>query len=136
MLLIASDYQVLRDSEITLGEGAKRRAQFQWFVPEHFLFGTERRDAAVLSFNIRTPDFAKLTVKAIGNGPTTILNGTGFAEGFTRTYQEAFDLAGIVSETGDVIGTPIGSLLIEFSVEDGPAVLSDIVIHSKIAFDA
>ncbi|MEM9317375.1 MAG: hypothetical protein AAGA70_00010 [Pseudomonadota bacterium] len=134
-LLIASDYQVLLDGPIKLGQRGEFKEQFQWFVPKGFLFATQRRDAAVLSFNIRTENAAEVRVEAIGSGPTVILSGTPLAQGLTRTYQETFDLAGIVNDSGNSIGTPIGSLLIEFSVKEGPATFSDIVVHSKIAFN-
>jgi len=132
-LSIVSDYQVLRDGSVTLGEGTAFQEQYQWFVHDDFLFtNTNRQDWAVLTFNIRVRKDAELTVEAVGSGPTTILNGTSFSKGFTRTYQEAFNLTQIVIDTNKTIGTPIGSMLFNFSVEKGIAVISDVVLHYKI----
>lgn len=128
--IIASDYQVLRDGDFEFGDG--ERHQFNFRVPDAFHFSTALRNHGLLTFNIRPVDSARLTAIAIGSGPVTILNRTFFSKSHTRMHQEAFNLDAIVSETNDSIGQAIGNLLIEFRAEDGPLILSDIVIHYKI----
>ena len=128
--IIGSDYQVLRDAEIRLEDGEKE--QFQFKVPNAFHYPSAVRNHGLLGFNIRPAEAGRLTVKAIGSGPTTVMSNRSFSKSHTRMHQEAFDLDAIVSATNNGIGQPIGFLLIEFSVRDGPLILSDIVIHYKI----
>ena len=128
--IIASDYQVLRDGDIRLNDGD--REQFSFRVQDGFLYSTALRNHGVLTFNIRPVNTGSLTVKAIGSGPTTIMNHVTFSKSHTRMHQEAFNLDKIVSDTNQSIGTPIGSLLIEFQADDGPLILSDIVVHYKV----
>lgn len=130
-MIIASDYQVLRDGEVRLDDGDK--VQYPFVVPDAFHYSTALRNHGVLNFNIRPTNTGRLRVQAIGGGPTMIMNRIRFTKSHTRMHQEAFNLDAIVSATGDQIGTPIGSLLIEFRVEDGPITLSDIVLHYKVA---
>ena len=128
--ILASDYQVLRDSDLRLDDGESHQLSFH--MQNAFHYSTALRNHGVLTFNIRPAESGRLTVRAIGSGPATIMNRTRFSKSHTRLYQEAFNLDAIVSATNDSIGQPIGSLLIEFRAEDGPLILSDIVIHYKI----
>ncbi|WP_371170532.1 hypothetical protein [Aliiroseovarius sp. 2305UL8-7] len=129
--IIASDYQVLRDGSFSFDDGD--REQWPFSVPNAFHYSTSLRNHGLLTFNIRPADTGRLTVVAIGSGPTTIMNRRTFSQSHTRMHQEAFNLDAIVSATSDSIGQTIGSLLIEFQVEDGPLILSDIVVHYKVA---
>ncbi len=128
--IIASDYQVLRDSELRLNDGERQQLSFD--MQNAFHYSTALRNHGLLTFNIRPAASGRLTVGAIGSGPTSIMNRRTFSKSHTRMHQEAFNLDAIVSATNDSIGEPIGSLLIEFRAEDGPLILSDIVIHYKI----
>jgi hypothetical protein len=128
--IIASDYQVLRDSELRLDDGDRHQLEFD--MQNAFHYSTALRNHGLLSFNIRPANTGRLSVVAIGSGPVTIINRTTFSKSHTRMHQEAFNLDAIVSATNDSIGQPIGSLRIEFRAESGPLILSDIVIHYKI----
>ena len=128
--IIASDYQVLRDSELRLDDGERHQLEFD--IQNAFHYSTALRNHGLLTFNIRPAESGRLTALAIGSGPVTIMNRRSFSKSHTRLHQEAFNLDAIVSATSDSIGQPIGSLLIEFRAEDGPLILSDIVIHYKI----
>lgn len=127
-----SDYQVLRDGSVTLGAGNEASEQYTFVVPDNFAFIGGRRNRAVLTFKLRPQEDARLTVEAIATGPATIVNNAFFSQSHTRTYQEAFGLAEMISATNQSIGTPIGSLLIEFKVRDGPITISDVVLHHKV----
>ena len=128
--IIASDYQVLRDGSFSFDDGD--REQWPFSVPNAFHYSTALRNHGLLTFNIRPAESGRLTVVAIGSGPSTIINRRTFSQSHTRMHQEAFNLDAIVAATNTSIGEPIGSLLIEFRAEDGPLILSDIVIHYKI----
>ncbi|AXI47182.1 hypothetical protein C1J03_14870 [Sulfitobacter sp. SK012] len=128
--VIASDYQVLRDSELRLEDGESHQLQFD--MQNAFHYSTALRNHGLLTFNIRPAGSGRLTARAIGSGPVTIMNRTSFSKSHTRMHQEAFNLDAIVSATSASIGQTIGSLRIEFRAEDGPLILSDIVIHYKI----
>lgn len=128
--IIASDYQVLRDSELRLDDGERHQLEFD--MQNAFHYSTALRNHGLLTFNIRPAESGRLTVEAIGSGPSKIMNRRTFSKSHTRMHQEAFNLDAIVSATSDSIGQPIGSLRIEFRAEDGPLILSDIVIHYKI----
>lgn len=127
--VILSDYQVLRDGELRLEDGDRRQLTFD--MQEGFLFSTALRNHGVMTFKIRPAETGRLTVRAIATGPATLINRARFNKSHTRVYQEAFNLDGIVAQTNDSIGQPIGSLLFEFEGEDGPLILSDIVLHYK-----
>jgi hypothetical protein len=128
--IIASDYQVLRDSDLRLDDGDRHQLVFD--MQNAFHYSTALRNHGLLTFNIRPANSGRLTVAAIGSGPATIMNRRTFSQSHTRMHQEAFNLDAIVSATSTSIGEPIGSLRIEFRAEDGPLILSDIVIHYKI----
>lgn len=128
--IIASDYQVLRDGGLRLDDGDSHPLTFD--MQNAFHYSTALRNHGVLTFNIRPAQAGRLTVRAIGSGPVTIINRALFSKSHTRMHQEAFNLDAIVAATSDSIGEPIGTLNIEFSAEDGPLILSDIVIHYKI----
>lgn len=128
--IIASDYQVLRDGDLRLDDGES--AQFPFDMQNAFHYSTALRNHGVLTLNIRPANSGRLSASAIGSGPTTIMNRRTFSKSHTRMHQETFDLDAIVSATNNSIGQPIGALLIDFRAEDGPLVLSDIVIHYKI----
>ena len=128
--IIASDYQVLRDGELRLDDGERHRLDFD--MQNAFHYSTALRNHGLLTFNIRPAESGQLTVRAIGSGPSTIMNRTTFSKSHTRMHQEAFNLDAIVAATSDSIGEPIGTLGIEFQGKDGPLILSDIVIHYKI----
>lgn len=128
--IIASDYQVLRDGTLQLDDRETQQYTFQ--VQTGFHYSGALRNQAILSFNIRPANAGRLTVRAIGSGATTFVNRRFFSQSHTRMHQETFDLDGIISATNQSVGEPIGSLPIEFRAEDGPLILSDIVIHYKI----
>lgn len=128
--IIASDYQVLRDGELRLDDGESQQLEFD--IQNAFHYSTALRNHGLLTFNIRPAESGRLTVRAVGSGPATIMNRRTFSQSHTRMHQEAFNLDAIVSATNQSIGQPIGALLIEFRAQDGPLILSDIVIHYKI----
>lgn len=129
--IIASDYQVLRDGELRLEDGERHQLEFD--MQNAFHYSTAQRNHGLLTFNIRPAGSGRLTVVAIGSGPVTIMNRRTFSQSHTRMHQEAFNLDAIVAATSDSIGQTIGTLRMEFRAEDGPLILSDIVIHYKIA---
>ena len=126
--IIASDYQVLRDSSFQLNDGEEK--QFTFHTQNAIHYSSALRNHGVMSFNIRPVNSARLTVRAIGLGPVTIMNRFKFSKSHTRMYQEAFDFDAIVAATLDP-GNP-NNFDIEFRAEDGPIILSDIVLHYKI----
>ena len=128
--IIASDYQVLQDGELRLDDGERHQLEFD--MQNAFHYSTALRNHGLLTFNIRPAESGRLTVVAIGSGPTTIMNKRTFSKSHTRMHQEAFNLDAIVSATSDSIGQTIGSLRMEFRAEDGPLILSDVVVHYKI----
>lgn len=128
--LVGSNYQVLRDTELRLEDGESQQLRFK--VPNAFFYSSAMRNHGLLAFNIRPADTGRLTVTAIGSGPATVMSQRLFSKSHTRMHQEAFDLDAIVAATNTSIGDPIGSLMIEFAVTDGPLILSDIVVHYKI----
>lgn len=128
--IIASDYQVLRDGELRLEDSERHQLQFD--MQNAFHYSNAQRNHGLLTFNIRPAGSGRLTVVAIGSGPVTIMNRRTFSQSHTRMHQEAFNLDAIVAATSDSIGQTIGTLRMEFRAEDGPLILSDIVIHYKI----
>ena len=128
--IVASDYQVLRDSELRLDDFERHQMEFD--MQNAFHYSTALRNHGLLTFNIRPAESGRLTALAIGSGPVMIMNRRSFSKSHTRMHQEAFNLDAIVSATSDSIGQTIGSLRIEFRAEDGPLILSDIVVHYKI----
>ena len=128
--IIASDYQVLRDGELRMNDGDIKT--FPFHIQNAFHFSGALRNHGVISFNIRPANSGRLTVRVNSNGPSTIINRRFFSASHTRMHQEAFDLDAIVAAQFDSAGTNIGSFPIEFRAEDGPLILSDIVLHYKI----
>jgi hypothetical protein len=128
--IIASDYQVLRDGELRLGDGESQQLSF--YLQNAFHYSTALRNHGVLNFNIRPANGGRLTVRVNGSGPSTIINRRYYSESHTRMHQEAFNLDAIVAAQLQATGSDLGSFPIEFRAEDGPLILSDIVIHYKV----
>ena len=126
--ITVSDYAVLRDSTFTLDAGDTE--DFQWHVPEQFLFSPAFVNRAVIAFKIRPQESSRLRVTAAGS--TTIINAN-FSASHTRMYQEVFRLDNLAGQ--DVGGVTVGSVFFEFRAVSGRIHISDVVLHFKRFID-
>ena len=128
--IVASDYQVLRDGELRMNDGDTK--SFPFHIQNAFHYSTALRNHGVLTFNIRPANSGRLTVQVNGSAPASIINRRTFSKSHTRMHQEAFNLDAIVAAQFEATGTNIGCFPIEFRAEEGPLILSDIVLHYKV----
>jgi len=120
-----ADYQVIRDGVLELDVGFNDVGDFTFVVPSDIHLGTSSRRKAILNFNLRPVEDAKLTVKFNG---VNLMTERFFSASHTRMHQETFDIGTALQATANMPSNAV----VQFIVNAGKIRFSDIVFWYQI----